>query len=268
MFTQKSHITDIRPIKITMFSYLWGTTKFYHMGNYDYINGVMKYKATPLDYLHSILYEYEWLMLLKGNGKPYEVILDQLYDLAKQKRYGSLNLEGTRLTMKWISEQLQVKAAQLSKWVGMMFTDIQDLNKSKPELFINEGQVLCEVGFHSPHNDYFEFRLGFEQIPRKGDNITFYYARSIIDEGNFVVTDIEFDHSYGKVVIYIECKPRYLEDEYRNWLLNKAYFLRDLRANSIPNERYILDSMLRTYARKGEMPDAEEVKEAWEMRSK
>ena len=268
MFTQKSHITDIRPIKITMFSYLWGTTKFYHMGNYDYINGVMKYKATPLDYLHSILYEYEWLMLLKGNGKPYEVILDQLYDLAKQKRYGSLNLEGTRLTMKWISEQLQVKAAQLSKWVGMMFTDIQDLNKSKPELFINEGQVLCEVGFHSPHNDYFEFRLGFEQIPRKGDNITFYYARSVIDEGNFVVTDIEFDHSYGKVVIYIECKPRYLEDEYRNWLLNKAYFLRDLRANSIPNERYILDSMLRTYARKGEMPDAEEVKEAWEMRFK
>lgn len=238
------------------------------MGNYDYINGVMKYKATPLDYLHSILYEYEWLMLLNGNGKPYEVILDQLYDLAKQKRYGSLNLEGTRLTMKWISEQLQVKAAQLSKWVGMMFTDIQDLNKSKPELFINEGQVLCEVGFHSPHNDYFEFRLGFEQIPRKGDNITFYYARSIIDEGNFVVTDIEFDHSYGKVVIYIECKPRYLEDEYRNWLLNKAYFLRDLRANSIPNERYILDSMLRTYARKGEMPDAEEVKEAWEMRFK
>lgn len=238
------------------------------MGNYDYINGVMKYKATPLDYLHSILYEYEWLMLLKGNGKPYEVILDQLYDLAKQKRYGSLNLEGTRLTMKWISEQLQVKAAQLAKWVGMMFTDIQDLNKSKPELFINEGQVLCEVGFHSPHNDYFEFRLGFEQIPRKGDNITFYYAKSIIDEGNFVVTDIEFDHSYGKVVIYIECKPRYLEDEYRNWLLNKAYFLRDLRANSIPNERYILDSMLRTYARKGEMPDAEEVKEAWEMRFK
>lgn len=238
------------------------------MGNYDYINGVMKYKATPLDYLHSILYEYEWLMLLKGNGKPYEVILDQLYDLAKQKRYGFLNLEGTRLTMKWISEQLQVKAAQLSKWVGMMFTDIQDLNKSKPELFINEGQVLCEVGFHSPHNDYFEFRLGFEQIPRKGDNITFYYARSIIDEGNFVVTDIEFAHSYGKVVIYIECKPRYLEDEYRNWLLNKAYFLRDLRANSIPNERYILDSMLRTYARKGEMPDADEVKEAWEMRFK
>lgn len=238
------------------------------MGNYTNKNGVLIYLPKPLDYLHSILYEYEWLMLLKGNGKPYEVILDQLYDLAKQKRYGSLNLEGTRLTMKWISEQLQVKAAQLSKWVGMMFTDIQDLNKSKPELFINEGQVLCEVGFHSPHNDYFEFRLGFEQIPRKGDNITFYYARSVIDEGNFVVTDIEFDHSYGKVVIYIECKPRYLEDEYRNWLLNKAYFLRDLRANSIPNERYILDSMLRTYARKGEMPDADEVKEAWEMRFK
>jgi hypothetical protein len=112
------------------------------MGNYTNKNGVLIYQPKPLDYLHSILYEYEWLMLLKGNGKPYEVILDQLYDLAKQDRYGSLNLEGTRLTMKWISEQLKVKATQLSKWIGMIFTDIQYLNKSKPELFRNEGQIL------------------------------------------------------------------------------------------------------------------------------
>lgn len=233
------------------------------MGNYTNKNGVLIYQPKPLDYLHSILYEYEWLMLLKGNGKPYEVILDQLYDLAKQKRYGSLNLEGTRLTMKWISEQLLVKAAQLSKWIGMIFNDIKDLNKSKPELFINEGQILCEVGFHSPYNDYFEFRLGFDQIPRKGDNITFYYARSFINEGNFVVKEVEIDHSYGETFIYLECKPRYLEDNYRNWLLNKALFLRDLDYSSIPDEKYILDSMLRTYARKGEMPDAEDVKRAW-----
>lgn len=110
------------------------------MGNYTNKNGVLIYQPKPLDYLHSILYEYEWLMLLKGNCKPYEVILDQLYDLAKQDRYGSLNLEGTRLTMKWISEQLKVKATQFSKWIGMIFTDIQDLNKSKPELFRNEGK--------------------------------------------------------------------------------------------------------------------------------
>ena len=238
------------------------------MGNYEHKNGVLIYQPKPLDYLHGIFYEYEWLKLLKGNGKPYEVILDQLYDLAKQKRYGFLNLEGTRLTMKWISEQLQIKTALFSKWIGMIFTDIQNLNKSKPELFINEGHILCEAGFHSPHNEYFEFKLGFKQIPRKGDNITFNYARSIIDEGNFVVTDVEIEHRYGEVFIYIECKPRYLEDEYRNWLLNKAYFLRDLRANSTPNERYILDSMLRTYARKGEMPDADEVKKTWDMKFK
>ena len=238
------------------------------MGNYNYENGVLKYKAKPLDYLLSILNEYEWLMLLKGNGQPYEVIIDKLHDLAKQKRHGVLDDDSKRLTIKWISEQLRIKTTLFSKWIGMIFTDIQNVNKSKPELFINEGQTLCEVGFHSPHNDYFEFRLGFEQIPRKGDNITFNYARSIIDEVNFIVTDVEIEHRYGEVFIYIECKPRYLEDEYRNWLLNKAYFLRDLRANSTPNERYILDSMLRTYARKGEMPDADEVKKAWDMKFK
>lgn len=238
------------------------------MGNYTNKNGALIYQPKPLDYLHCILYEYEWLMLLKGNCKPYEIIIDHLYELAKKKRYGTLNLEGTRLTIKWISEQLQVKTSLFSKWIGMIFNDIQDLNKSKPELFIKKGQILCNVGFHSPHNDYFEFNLGFEQIPRKGDNITFYYARSFINEGNFVITDVDIDHSYGEIFIYLECKPRYLEDEYRNWLLNKAYFLRDLDFASMPKESYILDSMLRAYARDGKMPDADKVKKAWEARFK
>ena len=103
---------------------------------------------------------------------------------------------------------------------------------------------------------------------RNLNNISFYFARAIINEGCFVVTDIDIDHEYGKNSIYIECKPRYLEDEYRNWLLNKAYFLRDLDYTSMPKESYILDSMLRTYAREGKMPDVEKVKKAWGVKSK
>lgn len=242
--------------------------KIHSMGNYDYTNGEMKYKASPLDYLHSILYEYEWLMLLKTGEKPYDIIIDPLYNIAEKKRYGNLNLNGSKLTIKWISEQLQIKPALFSKWIGMIFKDIQSLNTSKPELFKNEGEILCTLYLYSPHDDFCEFNLGFKQIPRKGDNISFYFARAIINEGCFVVTDIDIDHEYGKHSIYIECKPRYLEDEYRNWLLNKAYFLRDLDYTSMPKESYILDSMLRTYAREGKMPDVEKVKKAWGVKSK
>ena len=57
------------------------------MSKYDYINGKWTFHATPLDYLHCIFNEYEWLILLKGRNKPYEEFLDPLYDIARKERY-------------------------------------------------------------------------------------------------------------------------------------------------------------------------------------
>ena len=50
------------------------------MSKYDYVNGKWTFRATPLDYLHCIFNEYEWLLLLKGRNKPYESILDPLHE--------------------------------------------------------------------------------------------------------------------------------------------------------------------------------------------
>ena len=52
------------------------------MSKYDYVNGKWTFRATPLDYLHCIFNEYEWLLLLKGRNKPYESILDPLHEIA------------------------------------------------------------------------------------------------------------------------------------------------------------------------------------------
>ena len=35
------------------------------MSKLDYVNGKWTFRATPLDYLHCIFNEYEWLLLLK-----------------------------------------------------------------------------------------------------------------------------------------------------------------------------------------------------------
>ena len=39
------------------------------MSKYDIVNGKWTLRATPLDYLHCIFNEYEWLMLLKERNR-------------------------------------------------------------------------------------------------------------------------------------------------------------------------------------------------------
>ena len=72
------------------------------MSKYDIVNGKWTFRATPLDYLHCIFNEYEWLMLLKRRNKPYEEILDPLYDIARKERYEDEELADIKITMKWL----------------------------------------------------------------------------------------------------------------------------------------------------------------------
>lgn len=69
------------------------------MSKYDIMNGKSTFRVTPLDYLHCIFNEYEWLMLLKGRNKPYEEILDPLYDIARKERYKDEELTDTIITI-------------------------------------------------------------------------------------------------------------------------------------------------------------------------
>ena len=65
------------------------------MSKLDYVNGKWTFRATPLDYLHCIFNEYEWLLLLKGRNKPYESILDPLHEIAQKERYEDEELVDT-----------------------------------------------------------------------------------------------------------------------------------------------------------------------------
>ena len=113
------------------------------MSKYDIVNGKMVFRATPLDYLHCILNEYEWLMLLKGRNKPYAEILDPLYDIARKERYEDEELADIKITMKWLCEYLKVNTSKLSKWITLMYNDIVALNETDPEVFMRPGQFLC-----------------------------------------------------------------------------------------------------------------------------
>lgn len=241
-------------------------TKLKSMSKYDYVNGKWTFRATPLDYLHCIFNEYEWLMLLKGRNKPYEEILDPLYDIARKERYEDEELADIKITMKWLGEHLKVNTSKLSKWITLMYNDIVALNESDPKLFIRSGQFLCHFSLSSYRNDYMQFYLGLDYIPRKDDSLSFYFAKASIDVSNFIITDVTIDHEYGHSTIHIDCSPRYHHNEYKTWLLEKARFLNDINLWTMPPDELVLDDMLRTYARKGEMPSEEQVRNEWKNR--
>lgn len=238
------------------------------MSRYDIVNGKWTFRATPLDYLHCIFNEYEWLLLLKGNNKPYEELIDPLYEIAHKKRCGDEELAGTKITMKWLGERLQVNTSKLSKWITLMYNDIIALNESNPESFMRPGQFLCCFSFRSYRDDYVQFYIGLDYIPRKDDNFTFYFAKASIDEGNFIITDVTIDHDYGHTTIHIDCSPRYHHNEYKTWLLEKARFLNDINLWTLPPDELVLDDMLRAYARKGHMPTEEQIRNEWKNRWK
>ena len=146
------------------------------MSKYDIVNGKMVFRATPLDYLHCIFNEYEWLMLLKGRNKPYEEILDPLYDIARKERYEDEELADTKITMKWLCEYLKVNTSKLSKWITLMYNDIVALNETDPELFMRPGQFLCHFYLTCSRSKYMQFYFGLDYVPRKGDNLTFIFS--------------------------------------------------------------------------------------------
>ena len=47
-------------------------------------------------------------MLLKGLNKPYEEILDPLYDIARKERHEDEELADIKITIKWLGEHLKV----------------------------------------------------------------------------------------------------------------------------------------------------------------
>lgn len=89
--------------------------KLRSISKYDIVNGKWTFRTTPLDYLHCIFNEYEWLMLLKGLNKPYEEILDPLYDIARKERYENEELADIKITIKWLGERLKVTKHQTGK---------------------------------------------------------------------------------------------------------------------------------------------------------
>ena len=134
------------------------------MSRYDYVNEKWTFHATPLDYLHCIFNEYEWLMLLKGRNKSYEEILDPLYDIARKERYEDEELADIKITMKWLGERLKVNTSKLSKWITLMYNDIVALNESDPELFMRPGQFLCHFYLTCSRTKYIQFYLGLDYV--------------------------------------------------------------------------------------------------------
>lgn len=54
-------------------------------------------------------------MLLKERNKPYESILDSLYEIARKELYEDEELADTKITLKWLGERLKVNTPSAQK---------------------------------------------------------------------------------------------------------------------------------------------------------
>ncbi len=54
-------------------------------------------------------------MLLKERNKPYESILNSLYEIARKELYEDEELADTKITMKWLGERLKVNTPSTQK---------------------------------------------------------------------------------------------------------------------------------------------------------
>ena len=69
-------------------------------------------------------------MLLKERNKPYESILNSLYEIARKELYEDEELADTKITMKWLGERLKVNTPPQHKKLPKQEKTVPGASKS------------------------------------------------------------------------------------------------------------------------------------------
>ena len=194
--------------------------------------------------------EYQWLLLLKNQNKPYEPLLDYLYDLGKHESIDYQNYDSKKHQCKTIGEAIGINPSKIKNWLIAILNDILELNSQKPELFRNENQYHYILSFNYHTYRFNNFHIWLPVPLNRFDKIEFGFASCLVNNFNFWVKEIAHTHEYGKDSVFVELDGRF-PNLYRDILLDKAEFLKDfsfLERFELPS--FQLDDKLRVYGRK------------------
>lgn len=207
-----------------------------------------EYKPSARELVFCLTSEYQWLELLKNNGKVYEPVLDYLIDLGKQYEEDVDNDESKKYQSKSISAATGFNSSKIKKFLAEIYNDIFELNYSKPELFNNGDKYLYEMCFsYFSFNGY--FYLWLPVMLKPFDRFDFHFVYAKLKTSSFWVEDVSHRHEYGKTIVDVSLKGGY-PNKYRELLLEKVKFLNDISFHEIINiSDFQLDEKLKRYAR-------------------
>lgn len=228
-----------------------------------------KYIPSTKDVEISLFYEYQWIGLLAGRGKPYDHIINGLLEIGKYWNSDESSHEHGKLTMKWFAERLNETPVHVNKWLHAIYDDLLDLNYNEPELFVAEGEIPCSFLLSGYSDGHFRLiNFGVPVLPRVGESLNYIFARAAVGCDYFYVNEILYERELGKTKIEIVCKAGTRYNKYREFLLDKARFLDEIDFRTEYDARPHLDEMLQAYARKGHMPSSEVIQREREARFK
>lgn len=210
---------------------------------------IEEYQPRSEELIESLTSEYQWLPLLKGQGKRYETLLDSLYELgcalSGMNQFHSFIYH----RVSKLAEGSGVKASNKKKWLKMIYEDLIDLNYENPNLFNTKQNTHCHViNISSGKYKLYAFTIWLPIKLCRFDNFDFPFVKSKIGSSNLWIRNINNIHKYGKTVFWIEAELG-RPNLYRELLLEKFIFMNEII--SIRNSSsYEMDEELRKYGRR------------------
>lgn len=197
-----------------------------------------EYKPRTPEVIKSLLFEPQWLDLLKGRNNQYEEILSHLQLLSKKY----LSNEVCDYSAKGISKIFCLNETLIAKRIHLIYNDLLELNRKEPKLFKREG-TRCNLDFYSMKQHVY-FTLWLNAIPRELDHFFFNFIRGKIANPFFTVKKIYHEHTDGEQIVTI-CLDMNSDNFYRKFLCDKAIFYEKISPSDVYIEDYDLDKRLK-----------------------
>ncbi len=211
-----------------------------------------EFKPSARELVICLTSEYQWLELLKNNGKTYKPVLAYLIDIGKQHEQDINSDDSIKYQSKTISEVTGINSSKIKKILVDIYNDIFDLNYSNPELFNNGGSYLYEMCF-SYFSYYCFFNVWLPVMLNPLELFDFFFIRAKLRTSSFWVVDISHRHEYGKTIVSANLKGGF-PNKYRELLLAKAEFMREISiSEKYELSDYLLDEKLTKYARRDKL---------------
>lgn len=194
--------------------------------------------------------EYQWLPLLKGRDKPYEALLDYIYDLGIKRSLRTENYDSKESQSNRIAEITGIKVSKIKGWLIKMYDDILGLNYDDPELF-NNGSLYHYVLHFNYHSYFYEgFNIWLPTILNRFDEFEFYFMKAELSTWSFWVKDISHTYENGKANTYVRLKGG-SPNTYRELLFDKAEYMKEISVMAKYDfYDFQIDEKLRVYAKK------------------